>query len=133
MPATDTIKTVILWPFQQVYGWLQNVWLVLMTVNFRDLFPGWIVDQIVSTLVFIRDSLPRSLGFTSSLPRHITGVAVFTVAMIVASATALTYVAIPYALVFGSVALLRLWPAVNSRWPVDESSWPFWNVKGGSS
>ncbi|MFC7216469.1 hypothetical protein ACFQO4_20635 [Saliphagus sp. GCM10025334] len=118
-------KNVILWPFCQMKGWLANIWLVVSTVSIADLFPPW----VVSTLIFIRDSLPRSLGFTSSLPRHITGVAVFTAAMVISSLGILTYVAIPYALFFGALALFRLWPAVNDRWPVDESSWPLWTVR----
>lgn len=120
-----SVTKYALWPFRQVYGWFGNVWLVLSTVSIRDLLPSW----LISTLIFVRDSLPRSLGFTSSLPRHITGVFVFTVAMVVSSLGILTYVAIPYALFFGTLALFRLWPAVNQRWPVDESSWPFWTVR----
>lgn len=121
MSATD----VALWPFRQIRGWFGNVWLVLTTVSLRDLLPDW----IISWLIFTRDSLPRSLGFTSSLPGHLTGVVVFTAALVISSAGFLTYVAIPYALFFGTIALLRLWPAVNQRWPFDESSWPLWEVR----
>lgn len=120
-----SVARYALWPLRQTYGWFANLWKVLRTVELRDLFPQWIITQ----LIFIRDSLPRSLGFTSSIARQLTGVVVFTVTMIVASATLLTYVAVVYALIFGWLALFRLWPAVNQRWPVNESSWPFWQVR----
>lgn len=119
MPATDAIK----WPFEQVYGLLCN-WLAFFTsFDFADALP----EAWRSTFVFIINSGPRSLGFTSEPGDQLVNVVIFTVAMVVASATTLTAVAILYAFIFLPIALLRFWPVVNDNWPVDESSW-LWSL-----
>lgn len=115
----------LLWPVRQLRGWLANLWAAITGARLSDVLPpSWL-----STLAFIRDSLPRSLGFTNSLTSQLTGVIVFAVVLVVASFTLLTYVAIVYALVFGTVALLRAIPAVNRRWPWTAGDWPLWEVR----
>lgn len=114
------------WAGRQVRGWARNVYQLFTRLDPRQLLPAaW-----VSTLVFLRDSLPRALGFTRSNRSHITGVVVFSIFLVVASFTILTYVAVLFFLLAMPIALLRLWPAVNQRWPLSASSWPLWTVKG---
>lgn len=109
----------------QVIGTLTNIRSLVSGASLRDLLP----PSIVSTILFFRDSLPRALGFTEGARGHITGVVVFTVFLIVASATLLTYVAIVFFIVAMPPAVARLIPAVNDRWPLSVSSWPFWQVR----
>lgn len=119
------VFAVLLWPFRQLWAATQNLASTLRGVRLRDLLP----PSILSTLMFVRDSLPRSMGFTSSRTSHLTGVVVFSIALVVFSFTLLTYVAIVWVLVFGGLGVLRLFPAVEARWPLTASSWPLWSVK----
>lgn len=113
-----------LWLPRQLRGWGANLWDVVTTTRLGDVLP----PSIVGLILFIRDSVPRSLGFTDSLMRHVTGVVVLVVFMVLASLGVLTIVALFYGVIFGSLALLRLFPAVNSRWPLSESDWPLWDT-----
>jgi hypothetical protein len=79
--------------------------------------------------VFFQNSLPRSLGFTATARGHITGIIVFSLFMVIASATLLTYVAVLFFILAMPVAVLRLIPAVNAAWPLSPAAWPFWWVR----
>jgi len=114
------------WAGRQVRGWGANVRALFTRLDPRQLLPGaW-----VSTLLFLRDSLPRSLGFTNSARGHITGVVVFTIFLVVASFTILTYVAVAFFILAMPIALLRLWPFIDRHWPLDATKWPLWTVTG---
>lgn len=114
------------WIGDQIRGTAGNVRSLFSAATLQGLLPPYIYE----TLVWIRDTLPRSLGFTGSRIKQLTGVVAFSIVMVLASATLLTWVAVVYLIVFGSLGLLRLIPAVHRRWPVSASSWPFWTVKG---
>lgn len=109
----------------QVKGWLANVLALFSPSTLEASMP----PSVWSTLVFVRDSVPRGLGFTNRRD-HIAGVIALTIVMVVSSLGTLTYVAIVYFFLFMPVALLRLWPVVDKYWPFSEKSWPFWSVGG---
>jgi len=119
------IRDAVLWLPRQMAGALKNFWALFSDTGLNDLLPQSWVD----TIIWIRDSFPRSLGFADNPQEQLINVVVFTVAMVVVSLATLTYIAIPYALLFIPVALLRFWPAVDDRWPVSPSSWPLWSVR----
>lgn len=108
----------------QVSGTVSNAWATVTKTDLYDLLP----PSIAGTLIWARDTIPRGLGFADRTP-HITGVIALTAVMIIASATLLTAVAIVYFVFAFPVALLRLVPAVERRWPWSTSDWPFWTVK----
>ncbi len=110
---------------RQLAGFAANVRDLFFTASVDDLLP----PSVVSTLVFIRDSVPRAFGFTDTPTEHITGIVVFSVALILGSFTTLTVVAVVFALVALPMAALRLWPAVDERWPFRPRDWPFWEVQ----
>jgi hypothetical protein len=116
-------RDILLWPFRQVYGLLLNWFDFFTSFDFADALP----EAWRSTIVFLANSFPRSLGFTSDPGDQLVNVVIFTILMIVASATTLTAVAIIYALIFLPLALLRFWPVINDNWPVDENSW-IWSI-----
>lgn len=106
----------------QVSGTARN--LLSTDVDLIDVLP----PSIVGTLLWMRDTIPRGLGF-SSRTSHITGVFALAVVMIIASGTFLTVLAIAFVVVMLPIALLRYIPAVEQRWPVTAADWPFWTVK----
>lgn len=115
----------LLWLPRQVEGWLRNVLKTVSSIRFRDIFP----PAVLSTLAFIRDQIPIGLGFTKSRVQHVMGVISTSITLVVASFGILTFVGIGFLIVFGSLAALRFWPAVERRWPLSESDWPLWEVK----
>lgn len=113
------------WIGNQIRGTASNVRSLFSSATLKGLLPpSW-----YSTLIWIRDTLPRSLGFTGSRIKQLTGVVAFSIVLVIASASLLTYVAIVYLIIFGSIGLLRLIPAVHRRWPFSASSWPLWTVR----
>lgn len=117
-------RRAVAWTKDQIEGWIGAVVGVVRGVSLRDLLPA----PAIRTLKFIFDSVPKGLGFTDGPGAHIVNVGVLTVAMIVASLGTLTIVGVIFFVVMLPIALLRLWPAVESRWPLSRSDWPFWNV-----
>lgn len=111
-------------PLNQLTGTGRNIMSTIGEASLVDLIP----PSFVSIIIWGRDTIPRGLGFASRTG-HLTGVIALTIVMIVASATLLTYVAAVYFLIAFPIALLRLIPAVETRWPWDEGSWPLWTVK----
>ena len=109
---------------KQLTGTLRNIRGLVSGATLQGILP----PSVYSILVWIRDTVPRSLGF-GSRTQHITGVVALTLVMIIASLTILTAVAIAFFLVAMPIALLRLIPAVEQRWPLSASAWPFWEVR----
>lgn len=109
----------------QISGTLSNIRQVFSGATLQGLLP----PSIYSSLIWAVNTLPRGLGFTSSRIQHITGVFALTIVMIIASLTILTYVALAFFVVAFPIALLRLIPAVDRRWPLDEAAWPLWEVQ----
>lgn len=109
----------------QLRGTVDNVRRLVSGTTLRDLLP----PSIVSTLLFIRDSIPRALGFTDGPQAHLTGIIVFSVFLIIASLSLLTWVALLFAIVALPVAGLRLIPAVDDLWPLARADWPLWSVQ----
>jgi hypothetical protein len=118
------IRDAVLWPVRQLRGAWANAYEVATTATLNDLLP----PSIISTIAFFRDAIPRSLGYADSTMRHVTGIVVVSLTMILGSLTIATPVAIIFAAVSGTAALLRLLPAVEDRWPVTEDDWPLWTV-----
>jgi hypothetical protein len=116
--------TAISWIRTQVGGWANNVKETITGTGLSDILPpSW-----VSVLKFFLDSFPQALGFTDEPKEHIQGVIVFSTVLVVASFTTLTVVAAIFAAIFGPLALLRLWPAVEKRWPLSSDSWFLWSI-----
>lgn len=111
-------------PFDQLRGTVQNILEFLSFASLEELVP----PAVYSSLVWIRDTIPRGLGF-SDRRGHITGIVGLTVVMIVASLTILTAVAIVYFVIAMAIAVTRFIPAVDDRWPFSASAWPFWEVQ----
>lgn len=111
-------------PFDQLRGTASNVRDFASFTSLQELVP----PAVYSTLVWMRDTLPRGLGF-SERRRHITGVVGLAVVMIVASFTILTAVAIIFFVIAMPIAILRFIPAVNKRWPLAAADWPLWEVQ----
>jgi hypothetical protein len=93
-------------------------------IELTDLLP----PSIASLLIWMRDTIPRGLGFASRTG-HITGTVSLAAVMVIASATLLTVVAVVYLAIALPIALLRLVPPVERRWPWGTADWPFWTVK----
>ncbi len=110
---------------EQAQGTVDNVTDLYADIEAADLIP----PSILSTLVFVRDSLPKALGFTDEAAQHIANVVVFSVVLVVASLTTLTVVAVVFFAIAMPVAVARLVPAVNDLWPVRSGDWPFWEVQ----
>lgn len=108
---------------KQIAGTLRNIRGLVSGATLQGILP----PSIYSTLVWVANTLPRSLGF-GSRTQHITGVVAFTLVLIIASLTILTAVAIAFFLVAMPIALLRLVPAVEKRWPLSGAAWPLWEV-----
>lgn len=119
------LKDAALWLPRQAKGTLSNAREAVSDFELGDLLPPWIAQ----TVVFVRDSLPRSIGFSSTAGEQLTATVTWSVALVVASATILTPVGVVWVLLFGPIALLRLIPAVEERWPLNEQSWPLWEVR----
>ncbi|GAB6879182.1 hypothetical protein JCM17823_14560 [Halorubrum gandharaense] len=119
------IRAALTWLPRQLAGAWRNFRSAIGGVSAGDVLPPW----IATTLAFIADSLPKSMGFTSEPVDQVTALVTWCVALIVASAGILTIVAVGWAVIFGPLALLRFVPAVERRWPVDESSWRMWRVR----
>lgn len=111
------------WLREQAVGTAANVRRLLSSLSIDDLLP----PSVVSTLVFVRDSVPRAFGFGTP-EEHITGIVVFSAFLVIASFTLLTFVAVAFFLLAMPIALLRLIPAINKRWPLSAEMWPFWSV-----
>lgn len=107
-----------------IRGTARNIASTMKDIELGDLLP----PSIVSLIIWGRDTIPRGLGF-SNRTGHLTGVVALTIVMIIASATLLTYVAAVYFAVAFPIALLRVFPPVERRWPLSASDWPFWTVK----
>lgn len=118
------LKNAIAWPFRQARGTLANLGAFIGEIEAGDLLP----PSILSTLLWIRDTFPRSLGF-SERARMFTASIAFGAVLVISSLGVLTPVGIAWAVWFGGLAGLRLVPAVEERWPWDKSSWPFWEVQ----
>lgn len=118
-------------PLRQLTGAVRNAASTAGGIGLTDVLP----PSIAGTLIWARDTIPRGLGFASRTS-HITGVIALTVVMVIASATLLTVAAVAFFLVAFPIALLRLIPAVEARWPLSAENWPLWTVKstgfGGS-
>ncbi len=110
---------------EQLRGTAANTRDLVTGVSLGNLLP----PSILSTLAFIRDAVPRSVGFADTAARQATGVVVVAITMVVASLTVLTWLAVAFAVLFGPLALLRLIPAVDDRWPLSASTWPLWEVR----
>lgn len=113
-----------MWVVDQITGYFRNLWGLVAGFELGELFPPF----VVGLLIWTRDTLPRALGF-SARDDHITGVIAFTLVLVISSLGILTTVAIYFFIVFWPIALLRLVPAVEARWPFDAASWPLWTVQ----
>ena len=111
-------------PIAQLRGTLANAWATVTGASLADVLP----PSIYSTIIWTRDTVPRGLGWADRRA-HITGVIALTAVMIIASLSLLTTVAIAYFVVAFPIALLRLVPAVEQRWPWTASDWPLWTVR----
>jgi hypothetical protein len=111
------------WIAEQTRGTARNVWSTLTGLELGQVFPPFVVD----ILLFTRDTVPRGLGFASRAG-HIGGVISLTLVLIIASLATLTYVAVAYFVIAFPIALLRLIPAVDKRWPLSADNWPLWEV-----
>ncbi|MEF8856881.1 MAG: hypothetical protein V5A16_05605 [Haloplanus sp.] len=107
-----------------VGDYFRNLWKGSGDASLRELLPPALVD----VLLWTRDTVPRGLGFADRTG-HLIGTFALALVMVIASLTLLTWLAIAYLIVMLPIALLRFFDAVDSRWPVDESSWPFWTVR----
>jgi hypothetical protein len=124
MSATDTLVNALAWPFRQARGTLSNLGGFIGDIEAGDLLP----PSVVSTLIWVRDTFPRSLGF-SERARMFTASIAFGLVLVISSLGVLTPVGIAWAVFFGGLAALRLVPVVEDYWPWDASSWPFWEVR----
>jgi hypothetical protein len=118
------LRSAVRWPFEQVAGAVRNIGGFLRGIDAPDLIP----PSIYGTLVWIRDTFPRSLGFAERA-RMFSASLAFAAVLVISSFGVLTAVGIAWAVFFGSLAALRIFPAVEARWPVDSDSWPFWEVQ----
>jgi len=109
----------------QIRGTIANSGQTIASISLLDLLP----PSIVSTLLWIRDTVPRGLGFADRTG-HITGVVALTIVLIISSFGLLTVFAIGFFGVAFPLALLRVVPFVNDNWPLSESAWPLWSVGG---
>lgn len=114
----------ISWARDQVEGFLGSVTSVVRNTSISDLLP----PSVVSTIRWVANTLPMSLGFTDGPRKHIIGVAVVSAGMVLVSLGTLTPIGIVYFVLLMPISLLRLWPAVNDRWPLGPEDWPFWNL-----
>lgn len=111
-------------PLKQITGTLRNAWGLISNPDLGQLLPPF----IVGLLIWMRDTIPRGLGFAER-SAHITGVFALAIVMVVSSVGLLTYVAVVYLFIALPIALLRLVPAVERRWPFSAADWPLWTVR----
>lgn len=128
MGAIKNAASTVTWPVRfiwgQILGWIGSVAGIIRGIAPIDLLP----PSVLSTIRFIGDKLPQGLGFTNGPKDHIVGSVVFSVFLVVASLSVLTYVAVVFLVVTLPFGLLRLWPVINRYWPLSPEMWPFWNL-----
>lgn len=103
------------WPFSQAAGFVRNARSAIRRTGPDDVLPPW----IVSTLAWMRQQIPRTLGYGSAY-EQMTGSIVLAIAMIVASFGILTWLA-AFMLIPFFVGVARLLPVVDDNWPLTGS------------
>lgn len=124
MPSTTAVWSAVTWPFRQLRGAIGNLGGFIRGIDAADLIP----PSIYSTLLWIRDTFPRSLGFASRA-RMFTASIAFGFVLIISSLGVLTPLGIAWMAFFAPLAALRLIPVVEAHWPVSASDWPLWEVQ----
>lgn len=118
MTGENIFVAILLWPFRQVAGWLDNFYSVLTTYQPTDFIPPALAD----TLSWLRDQIPQAFGFGTPGEQMSSSVilalaSVFT--SVFTGGVTLFFVGV-FMLTFVGGAL-RLWPVVDMLWPLGEA------------
>lgn len=110
------VWAILIWPFQQLWGWADNLWRWLSDrLSLQDV----LLPSIYSSLVWLGDQLPRAFGYGSPGEQisgsFVLGVATFLTGIVTGGAA---WVLIGLWAVTALIGVVRFVPAVESRWPL---------------
>ena len=111
----SSLRSVLMWPVQEVSGWARNVRSLIDDLSWRDLFP----PALIETARWVWGQLIYAAGFGTA---HQQLSASFALGVASIFSTAITLGAtiglvILFALLFG-IGALRLWPTFDRLWPL---------------